>query len=356
MSAERTQAPSRLRRQQARDAGHAPHSPELTAAAGLLAALIMLGAWGGELGAALRLVITEGITSAVPSPDATLTSLNDPTLVAAQFHRVVAILALPLGSILFGTLVAMIAVHQAQTGGLWAPARLAPDFSRLWKLGSESDDELNLAAPFVHGLGALFKLAILVLIAACLLIAQMPALENLAKLELPALLLASTALVRAVALPLAIAGFVLGLVDFGLRHRRFEEHLRLTPNQQREEQKAIDGDPAIRSRRLQTARAWRQDPAELLVGASLVVTGTAGLTVLLGGSPPPGQVSVRTIARGVAASRLRQSAERAGLKSVKAPELARWFAASRTTKAPLPPYLATELASLWSEAEIGTQR
>ena len=71
---------------------------------------------------------------------------------------------------------------------------------------------------------------------------------------------------------------------------------------------------------------------------------------MLGGSPPAGQVSVRTIARGVAASKLRQSAKRDGLAIVKAPELARWFVASRTSKAPLPPHLATELACLWSGA------
>ncbi len=353
MSAERTQAPSRLRRQQARDAGHAPHSPELTAAAGLLAAFVLLGAWGGELGSSLRLVISEGLTA--PASQAEFLSQEiDPAHITNRFQRCAVLVAMPLGSILLGTLVAMIAVHQAQTGGLWAPARLTPDLGRLWKLGSDSDEEQNLAEPFIHGLGALVKLGILITIAAWLLITQFPALETLGWLELPALLMATSALVRTVGMPLAVTGVVVGLVDYALRFRRFEEHLRLTPDQQREEQKEIDGDPAIRSRRQQTARSWRQDPAEILAGASLVVTDAGGMAILLGGAPPPGQVSVRTIARGTAARMLCQSAERAGLRVVKASELARWFAASRAHQAPLPAYLAAELASLWSEVEIRT--
>ena len=76
---------------------------------------------------------------------------------------------------------------------------------------------------------------------------------------------------------------------------------------------------------------------------------------MLGGSPPAGQVSVRTIARGVAASKLRQSAKRDGLAIVKAPELARWFVASRTSKASLPPYLASELANLWPVTGVLSQ-
>ncbi|HEX3446843.1 MAG TPA: EscU/YscU/HrcU family type III secretion system export apparatus switch protein, partial [Isosphaeraceae bacterium] len=49
MSDERTQPPSKRRRQLARQQGQAVHSPELTAAAGWLVAVIVLGLVGENL-------------------------------------------------------------------------------------------------------------------------------------------------------------------------------------------------------------------------------------------------------------------------------------------------------------------
>ena len=51
MSEDRTQPPSKRRRQLARQQGQAAHSPELTAAAGWLAAVVLLGCLGRRSGA-----------------------------------------------------------------------------------------------------------------------------------------------------------------------------------------------------------------------------------------------------------------------------------------------------------------
>ena len=341
MSAEKSQAPSRLRRQQARDAGHAPHSPELTAAAGLLAAFVLLGAWAGELGHTLLRILVSRITSAEP------VGPREPVGISAQFLESAAPLTVPLGSILFGTLVAMVATHQVQTGGLWAPGRLVPDLSRLWRGLTETDEELSLAKPFLNGVTALMKVVILASVAIWVVWAQIPRLADLCRLSTYALLPAAANLISTVGLALAVSGAMVGLADFAFKFRQFEEHLRLTPEQQREEQKAIDGDPAIRSRRVQTARAWIKDPGDILTGAALLLTGSGGLSILIAGSPPPGKISVRTIARGAAASSLRRAATKAGIPVEHAPVLSRWFADSRAQRGPLPPELATELASLW---------
>ena len=53
MSEDRTQPPSNRRRQMAREQGQAAHSPELTAAAGWLAAVGVLWFCGGGLAGAL---------------------------------------------------------------------------------------------------------------------------------------------------------------------------------------------------------------------------------------------------------------------------------------------------------------
>ena len=69
MSEERTQAPTRRRRQQARERGHVARSSDLTSGAGLLAAVVLIGAFGEAL--------TLGLIGAIRAPleraDLTLT-------------------------------------------------------------------------------------------------------------------------------------------------------------------------------------------------------------------------------------------------------------------------------------------
>jgi flagellar biosynthetic protein FlhB len=336
-SEDRPLAPSRRRRQLARERGFAPHSPELTAAVGLLVGVILLGAWGGDLARDFTGLLRSAGDGAAPA---------DAQALAARVREAAFGVLVPLGAILGGVLVAVVAAHQAQVGGLWAPARLAPDAGRLWNAGTEAEP----GAWVLRGLESVARIGVLLAVAAGTLGARAPDLARLGALETPDLLRASAAIARDLALALAVAWVVLGLIDFGLRWRAFEQRLRMTPEEHREEQKAIDGDPALRSRRLQIARSWLRDPGELLAGAALVVTGPAGLTVLLAGSPPPGRVGVRTIARGVAASTLRHAAERAGVPVVRAERLARWFAGSRIGRPALPPTLAAELAAAWPRA------
>ena len=59
---DRTQGPSKQRLQQAREHGQVAHSPELTAAVGLLAATLLLIWWGDDLAAALIGLLREPLT------------------------------------------------------------------------------------------------------------------------------------------------------------------------------------------------------------------------------------------------------------------------------------------------------
>ena len=53
-----------------------------------------------------------------------------------------------------------------------------------------------------------------------------------------------------------------------------------------------------------------------------MLLGSRGLTVVVAGGPPPRRITVRSVARGAAGASLRRTAERAGLVSIDAPELA----------------------------------
>src|SRR5436190_24135044 len=115
---------------------------------------------------------------------------------------------------------------------------------------------------------------------------------------------------------------VLGLVDYSLRYFRFEAMLHTTVQEQREDQRAMEGDLASRAHRRRIARSWRGDSPEGLIGASLVLNGPSGLTVILAGGPPPRRVAIRTAAKGSAGLRLRRSTEAMKVPQVDAGELA----------------------------------
>jgi flagellar biosynthetic protein FlhB len=143
---------------------------------------------------------------------------------------------------------------------------------------------------------------------------------------------------------------IVGLVDYAVRHRRLEMTLRTTPQQEREDQRVMQGDPAGRAQRFRVARTWRGDSPDVLAGAMLVLTGRAGLTLVLAGGPPPRLISVRTSVKGHAGQRIRHLAETKNIRVVESPDLASRLARRPAAGASVTAELIAELASIWPGA------
>lgn len=347
---DRSQAPSQHRRQQARAQGLVARSGELTAAAGLLAGVVLLGVWGEALAAGLDTVLRAswaGDLGPVGVPE-----------VAARLRQAALAVLMPLATIVGGIVLAMLATHTLQTAGFWAPTLLAPDvsrFARAWQGGSDLPARLGRSS------WTLVRALVLIVVATLAVRQALPALARLDRLEGGHLVAASAALVRQFAFTAGLTLLVLGAIDYALQWRRLEAALRVSPEQFREELKSLDGDPAVRARRLRVARGRLNDPQQALKGAAVVLTGPGGLTVVLAGSPPPGAVQVRQVSRGAAATAIVRAAQKQKLRRLEAPELARWFAGARYAggRAPvpaLPPELAAELARRWPRPEPSPPR
>ncbi len=332
---ERTQAPSQRRRQEAREQGVVARSPELTASVGLLAAVVLLGMWGGTL--------TAGLLDLVRSPFVAMAPpVGNAGAVAGQVRSALLHVFVPAVGILGGVLAAMIAAHQAQVGGLWAPSLIAPDLARVWSFGG-----LDWGSRAGRGLWGIAKAAVVIAVVAWAIRRDFLPMLDLSHRTVGGLAAASGAILKGVLFKVGLATLLLGLADYLMVRGRIEAMLRVTPDQQREDQKAVDGDPAVRSRRQQVARSWRSEPSDLLAGAVLVVAGPGGLSVVLGGEGPPGKVTVRGVGRGASGAVLRRSAEKAGLPVVPAPAVAEHFAGASARSRALPASLAQELAAFW---------
>jgi flagellar biosynthetic protein FlhB len=340
MSEDRTQPASKRRRQLAREQGQAAHSPELTAAAGWLVALLVLAYIGVGLGRDLV-----GLTRDAFSPGSSVW-LDSPALVGLL--RALAFrLAFPLGTVLLGFAAGAILAHQLQVRGLWAVGLIAPDPSRLWSPGRGG----GLAAGFERIAWSVLKAAILVSVAFWSIRSGWVAIQRLGALEFPALAGAACEALLRPATVLAVALVVVGLADYALRLARFEAMLCTTPDEQREDQRIMEGDLSLRAKRRRLARAWRGDAPEFLAGASLLVYGANGLTVILAGGPPPRRVSVRNAAEGKTGLQLRRSNRSVRLPELDDPDLAHLLAGQATAATagpqPLPARLMADLARAW---------
>ena len=337
-SEDRTQAPSKLRRQQARERGQVAHSPELTAAAALLAVAGILTLCGPSLVAALVELVRQPLLG---TPGLSIS----PDDIADQLRRQAFAIAAPLTLVLSTSWLAAFVAHQGQVQGLWAPAMLAPDIGRLWTFGQGK----GFAAGAGRGVWSLIKAVVVTVVAALMIRSQWPAFQRLAQVDNPELTLAAGLALRNLTLALSAAMIGLGLLDFTFASQRFETMLKLSPEEHREELRAAEGDPSLRARRRRLAQAWRVDSPEALAGASLVLNGSLGLTVVLMGGPAPRPVSIRLVVAGSPGDRVRRTTTRMGIPQVQAPILARKLSRRRPIGTPLPLEILAELKSCWPE-------
>jgi flagellar biosynthetic protein FlhB len=344
MSEDRTQPPSKRRRQLAREQGQAAHSPELTAAAGWLAAVVVLGFCGGGLASELvglvRGALSEWDPRAMPADAAGL---------AARVRGVALALAWPLVAIVAAFAAGATAAHQLQVLGLWSGRLIEPDPARLWTPGRGP----GLAARSGRAAWAAVKAAVFVAALAWVFQAGWGEVLHLGSLEGAGLAREASRSVFRLAGVLAGVLAVLGLADYGLCYYRFESMLRTTPEEQREDRRVLEGDVTARAQRRNIARAWRGDSPDLLAGASLALHGPGGLTVILSGGPPPRRVLIRAAARTAAGLRLRRSAEAARIPHVEDAELARRLAQHAARGHPIPAERIAELTAIWPPQPAG---
>lgn len=254
MSGERSVAPSRRRIEQARAAGQVAHSRELTAAAALGLALLVWGLLAGP--------ISQGLLDLVrlPSHDFS-TVVLDPAAAASLITSAARRVLLPVAGILAGGLVGALLAHHLQTAGLFVPSLAMPDPQRLGMLGrglagaGHDSDGIDWPGRFGPIAGQIARLTLVGLVLLATLRAGWPPLLAAMEQPWPIGLAAAASLVRSALGRIALALLFTGIVDFGLQWRRWRVRLQATPQEHRDEQRALEGDPAIRSRRQSSARS-----------------------------------------------------------------------------------------------------
>lgn len=307
--ADRSEAATPRRLEQARDRGQVALSREATGFAALLAAslaaLAALPPLGADLLRAMRGLLAR-------SHDL------GPAAAAVELGGLALLLVLPVAG---AAAAGAVAATLLQTRGLLAWAPLAPRLDKISPLaglrrlfGAESAVELlrSLAKLLLVGLALWFAAGDP---------AAWQALLHAPPGALPERAMAAAMRLLGAALAAFAAIAALDLLWVHLRHRR---NLRMTRQELREEQKESEGDPQLRAKRrqLRESRARRRMLAAV-PKAAVVITNPTHYAVAL--AYEGGDAAPRVVAKGVdeVAARIRAAAEAAGVPLVSNPPLAR---------------------------------
>ncbi|QDV38683.1 EscU/YscU/HrcU family type III secretion system export apparatus switch protein [Tautonia plasticadhaerens] len=237
MSDDRTLEPSPRRLREARDRGMVPVSGELTAAVGLLAASAALGVWGEGLLSGMLGLIREGLSGED-------LAVADASTFVALVRSAIGSVASPMAVILAVPVLASLVAHQVQAGGLFRPGLALPDPARLRPGASAGTpgDRLGRAA------GLVARAVVLVALTwwAIRGVLRDPA-ASTASDPSEVIRLAGGTLHASIS-RLGLALLAVGLVHRAVQVRRLDARLRISPREQREEQREQGGNPGIRAR------------------------------------------------------------------------------------------------------------
>lgn len=304
----------------ARRAGAVPHAPALTTAAAWAGALLALVALAPRLASELHSAMRRGLIDAGAPSGAPLSSRAS-SLAERVGEATLGALSL-VAPVLLGAALLALGVHLAQTRAVWIPRR---------RLRGAPLPPVDLAARARAGLWSLVKGGALAAAGLGALVAAAPALGTTWSLGGAELLPAAAAILASAALAIVATWIALGALELVGRALALAAAARMTPAEQREEQR--EGGAAGRMARGAAQRA--SDPErELLAAATLVVVGDGACAAIAWHprrNPAPAIVLARS-GRGV--ELVLALARRDAIPIRRAPELAATLAAAGRGEVP----------------------
>ncbi|MAE66708.1 MAG: flagellar biosynthesis protein FlhB [Phycisphaeraceae bacterium] len=313
---ERTEAPTPRRLEEARQEGNVARSNDLTAACVLLAAILLLYAFGARMLRGMRTTLLRTLEQDAASHPARADDIGSLLSVSGQ------VMLKSAGPIVLGLFVVAMAVTIAQVGFLLTAKPLQPNFSRLSPIrGIRNLVDVRAAVRLVMSIA---KVVIIAAVASIVIAHDLPGVVHLARMDTGPIYAAATGLVFALALKLALILVLLAVFEYAFQRMQRQRDLRMTKQDVKEEMKRMEGDPLIRQRRARVARQLTmQRVGHTVPGADVVVTNPTHYAVALKYDAET-MKAPRVVAKGAdfLAQRIRQIAIAHGVPIVERRELA----------------------------------
>ena len=244
--AERTEAPTGRRREEARQQGQIARSPDLTSATVMLAGILLLRQFGLMMFVrftdAMETMLSAHIGSNPTRPDDVGTEL----LFAM---RAAALIGAP---ILVGIMLVALLVSFAQVGFIFSGQVFDLNFGKFNPIrGLQKLLDMRSGVRLVMSLA---KLSVIVLIAGTFVLNDLPMILHLSQLEPLPMFSNAADLVYDLAIKLLSVLLTLAAADYFYQRWQIERDLRMTKEEVKEEMKRMDGDPVVKQRRARIAR------------------------------------------------------------------------------------------------------
>ncbi|MCC7192105.1 MAG: flagellar biosynthesis protein FlhB [Phycisphaeraceae bacterium] len=337
---EKTEAPTPRRRLEARQEGNVVRSQDLTAAAMLLAAIILLHYYGLRVFAGMKLTMEVMLGSTSASNPTRVDDLGSlATFATSATLRAVTPLMLCIAAV--GLLATVL-----QVGFIVTTKPLEPSLAKLSPLkGLKNIFDMRAGFRLVM---SLLKIGIVGAVAVAIVIQDMPAILMLAELDAMPMFGAACALVYALALKLAAILLILALIDWAFQKWRYEQDLRMSKQEIKEEMKRMEGDPLIKQRRARVARQLAmQRIGQAVPKADVIVTNPTHFAVALK-YDAKSMKAPKVVAKGAdfLAMRIRQLAIAHGVPMVERKQLAQDLYKSVEVGREVPPQLYNAVAEI----------
>jgi len=314
---DKSQEPTPHRRQKARQQGQVPKSQDLSSATLLLLGLLCLMMAGGGLS-----TFVEAYTRHQLGGSEAWLSV-DVNFVVARWNETLAGLAkvlLPIFGLLF---IGAILINLLQIGFLFLPEKLSPDISRLDPLKGLKR-LFSLVNAMKLGFG-IFKILIIATVAGVSLYHQADELLAMSNGDIREIGAYMLAILFRTAVTIAVALLILALLDYAFQRWKFEQDIKMTPQEIREEMKHLEGSPEVIARRRQVQRQLALNRlGDAVPKADVVVTNPTELAIAIQYDPETMAAPI-VVAKGagVIAQRIRRLALENGVPIVEKKPLAR---------------------------------
>ena len=338
-SAERTEEPTARRLKRARDEGQVARSADLSAAAVMLAAVLMLFGLGGVWFNQLAKYFAAGFVW-----DRTM--LETPALLPHAFASQLGYALLLVLPVMLVTFVAAIAAAGATGGYLFSLEAVMPKFSKLSPLAGLKRMLGPNAA--VELLKSVAKFSLMGGVLLLLLNKHLAELIHMGSMDLQRGMALAGSLISESVLWLTLSLVLIAMIDVPYQRYSFTKRMRMTKQEIRDEMKDAEGRPEVkaqirrRQREVASARMMQK-----VKEADVIITNPEHFAIALSYDPTSDGAPI-LLAKGAdfVASRIREEAKTHSVEIFSSPELARALYFTTKVDQPIPEALYFAVAQV----------
>jgi len=271
--ADKTEAPTPRRLQEAREKGQVAKSIDLTAALGLLTGLLLLNWYGPTMMKGFLALMRESFT-----PD---NGAWDGNLALDLAWRMVVrhcwVMIMPFFLII---IIVAVAANLAQVGFIFSAYPITPSLDKISPLkGFARLFSKRIAVRLIMNLA---KVGVVAAVAYLTILQFLPRLVGICAYSFTEVFTQGAHLIFLLGLRMAGVLLILALLDYVFQRWQMQQDLRMTKQEVKEELKRMEGDPIMRQRRRNVARQLAmQRMSQAVPKADVVVTNPTELAVAL---------------------------------------------------------------------------